>query len=81
MILGNIFRQNRYTEWQIRRTFYPLPSVVQPEEKPGSVALLPYVGSIFNDISRVLSGHNTKSVSSLTGKYLLSFGGSRTTWD
>jgi hypothetical protein len=29
----------------------------------------------------VLSGHNTKSVSSLTGKYLLSFGGSRTTWD
>jgi hypothetical protein len=34
----------------------------QLEDKPNSVALLPFVGPVFNQISRVLAQHNIKSV-------------------
>jgi hypothetical protein len=37
--------------------------VVQPEEEPYSFTFLPYVGSIFNCISKMLSQQNIKSVS------------------
>jgi hypothetical protein len=40
----------------------PSLRVAQPDKEPGEVAFLPYVGSIFNCISRVLSQHNIKSV-------------------
>jgi hypothetical protein len=40
----------------------PSPRVAQPNEKPDSVAFLPYVGSIFNRISRVLSQQNITSM-------------------
>jgi hypothetical protein len=36
--------------------------VGQSDEKSDSVAFLPYVGSIFNRINRVLARHNIKSV-------------------
>jgi hypothetical protein len=62
VFLGDIFRQIGYSDQQNRRVLNPLPRVAQPNEKPDSVAFLPYVGSIFNCISRVLSLH-IKSVS------------------
>jgi hypothetical protein len=39
------------------------PPLDQPDNKPNSVAFLPFVGIIFNHISRVLAQHNIKSVS------------------
>jgi hypothetical protein len=61
VFLGDIFRQNGYTERQIRRALNPRPRVGQSDDKPDSVAFLPYVGTIFNHISWVLARHN-KSV-------------------
>jgi hypothetical protein len=60
--LSDIFRQNGYTERQIRRALNPPQGVGQTDGKPDSVAFLPYVGSMFNRISRVLARHNIKSV-------------------
>jgi hypothetical protein len=63
VFLRDIFRQKSYTDQQIRRALNPLPRVAQPDKNPDSFAFLPYVVSIFNCISRVLSQHNIKSVS------------------
>jgi hypothetical protein len=62
VFLGDTFRQNGYTEWQICRALNHPPRVGQSDEKPDSVAFLPYVWSIFNRIRRVLARHNIKSV-------------------
>jgi hypothetical protein len=62
VFLGDIFRQNGYTNQQIRRTLNTPPRVAQPDKRPDSVAFLPYVRPIFNRIGRVLSQHNIKSV-------------------
>jgi hypothetical protein len=62
VFLRNISRKNGYAERQIRGALNHPPKVVQPDEKPDSVAFLPFVGSIFKRISRVLSRYNTKSV-------------------
>jgi hypothetical protein len=62
VFLGDIFRQNGYTERQIRTALNPSPRVDQSDEKSDSVAFLPYVGTIFNRISRVLARHIIKSV-------------------
>jgi hypothetical protein len=40
----------------------PPPGAGQTDRKPDSVTFLPYVGSTFNRISRVLARHNIKSV-------------------
>jgi hypothetical protein len=63
VFLGDIFRQNSYTNQQTHRALNPLPTVAQLDKKSESFAFLPYVGSIFNCISRVLSQHNIKFVS------------------
>jgi hypothetical protein len=57
------FRQNGYSDRQIRRDLNP-PEIVAPALiKPISVAvLLPFVSTIFSRISRLLSRHNIKSV-------------------
>jgi hypothetical protein len=68
VFLGGIFRQNDYTDRQIRGAFNPPPRVAQPDETPDSVAFLPYVGPIFNRINRVLSRHNSKTVGLLPRK-------------
>jgi hypothetical protein len=62
VLLGDIFRQNGYTEPQIRRALNPPPRACRSDEKSDSVAFLPCVGKIFNRISRVLARHNIKSV-------------------
>jgi hypothetical protein len=62
VFLGDIFRQNSYTEWQIHRALNPPLGVGHTDGKPDSVAFLSCVRSIFNCISRVLARHNIKSV-------------------
>jgi hypothetical protein len=62
VFLRDIFRQNGYNNWQIHRVLNHHPNISQPNDKPDSVAFLPYVGTIFILISRVLSWHNIKSV-------------------
>ncbi|PNF14479.1 hypothetical protein B7P43_G18379 [Cryptotermes secundus] len=70
VLLGDVFRKNRYR--QIHRVLNHRLNIRYPEDKQDSVAFLPYVGSIFNRISRMLSRHNIKSVG-LPPKKLSSF--------
>jgi hypothetical protein len=58
----NVFRQNGYNGRLIHRVLNRCPDISQTNDNPDSVAFLPYVSTIFNHISRVLSQHNIKSV-------------------
>jgi hypothetical protein len=60
--LRTTFRQNGYSDRQIRRAVKPPARVASTPEKPASVAFLPYVSTSFNRISRLVSRHNIKSV-------------------
>jgi hypothetical protein len=60
--LRTAFRQNGYSDRQIRRALNSPARVASIPEKPDSVAFLSYVGTTFNRISRLLSRHNIKSV-------------------
>ncbi|PNF41399.1 hypothetical protein B7P43_G14428 [Cryptotermes secundus] len=60
--LKNIFKRNGYNDRQIQRALNRQPNSIQPDDRRGTVAFLPFVGTIFNRISRVLSRHNIKSV-------------------
>jgi hypothetical protein len=62
VFLKDVFRQNCYNDRQIHRVFNCRQKISQPEDNQDSVAFLPYVGTIFNRISRMLSRHNIKSV-------------------
>jgi hypothetical protein len=59
--LKDVFKENGYNDRQINRALNRRPHLPQPD-KPHSVAFLPFVGTIFNRISRVLTRHNIKSV-------------------
>jgi hypothetical protein len=62
VFLRDVFKQNGYNDWQIHRALNRHPHLPQPDNEPNSVAFLPFVGTIFNSISRVLARHNIKSV-------------------
>jgi hypothetical protein len=68
VFLEEIFRQNGYNDWQMGRALKPRPRVITADKKTDSVTFLPYVRSIFNHISRVLSQHNIKYVRLPPGK-------------
>jgi hypothetical protein len=51
----DVFQQNGYNDRQIHRALNRRPHVGQPDNKPTSVAFLPFVRTIFNRISRVLA--------------------------
>lgn len=55
VFLRDVFRQNSYNDQQIHRVLNHHPNISQPDDKPDSVAFLPYIRTIFNRISRVLS--------------------------
>jgi hypothetical protein len=62
VFLKDVFKQNGYNDRQIHRALnhrLPLP---QPDNEPHSLAFLPFVGTVFNRISRVLAQHSIKSV-------------------
>jgi transposase len=62
VFLKGVFRENGYSDRQIHRTLNRRPLLPQPDNTPHSVAFLPFVGTVFNRIRRVLARHNIKSV-------------------
>jgi hypothetical protein len=62
VFLKDVFRENGYSDQQIHRALDRRPFLPQTDNKPHSVAFLPFVGTVFNHISRVLARHNIKSV-------------------
>jgi hypothetical protein len=62
VFLRDVFRHNGYSDRQINRVLDRRPNISKTDDNHDSVAFLPYVGTIFNRISRALSRHNTKSV-------------------
>jgi hypothetical protein len=58
VFLRGIFKQNGYNDRQIHRALNRHPHVYKPDNEPHSVAFLPFVGTIFNRISRVLARYN-----------------------
>jgi hypothetical protein len=62
VFLRGTFRQNCYNDRQISRVLNQRPHINQPNDNWDTVAFLPYVGTIFNRISRMLSRHDIKSV-------------------
>jgi hypothetical protein len=62
VFLKDAFEQNSYNDRQIHRALNRDPYVGQPENEPNSVTFLPFVGTIFKHISRVLARQNIKTV-------------------
>jgi hypothetical protein len=54
MFLKDVFKQNGYNDPKIHRALNRCPHLPQPDE-PNSVTFLPFVGTTFNRISRVLA--------------------------
>jgi hypothetical protein len=46
-LLGDVFRKNGYNNRQSHRVLNRRPNISRPEDKPDSVAFLPYVGAVF----------------------------------
>jgi hypothetical protein len=55
VFLRDVFKQNGYNNRQNHRAINRLQHVCQQEDRPNSVAVLPFVGPIFNRSSRVLA--------------------------
>jgi hypothetical protein len=62
VFLKDVFEENGYNDRQIYRSLNRRPHLPQPDNKFHSVAFLPFVGTVFNRISRVLARHNVRSV-------------------
>jgi hypothetical protein len=62
VFLRDVFRENGYNDRQIHRGLNRRSLLPQPDNRPHSVAFLPFVRTVFNRISRVLARHNIKSV-------------------
>jgi hypothetical protein len=62
VFLGDVFIQNGYNDRQIHWALNRHPHLPQPDNEPHSVPFLPFVGTVFNRISRVLARHSIKSV-------------------
>jgi hypothetical protein len=62
VFLKDVFKENGYNDRQIHRALNCRPHLPQPDNEPHSVAFLPFVGTLPNRISRVLTRHNIKSV-------------------
>jgi hypothetical protein len=62
LFLKDVFKENVYNDRQIHRALNRRPHLPQPDNELHSVAFLPFDGTIFNRISRVLARHNINSV-------------------
>jgi hypothetical protein len=58
VFLRGVFRQNGYKDWQIHNVLNYRPNISKPDNKPSSVASLPYAGPIFGRIGTVLVQYN-----------------------
>jgi hypothetical protein len=81
LFLKDVFKENEYNDRQIHRALNRRPHLPQPDNEPHSVAFLPFLGTVFNRISRVLARHNIKSVGLLHMKLSVSSVRSKTTLD
>jgi len=63
-----MFKQNGYIDKQLHCAVHPPCREDTPREEPMLVACSPFVASIFNCISRVLTRHNIKSKGFLSRK-------------
>jgi hypothetical protein len=61
VFLRYVFTQNGYNDLQIHRAVNRPPHLPQTDNEPISVAFLPFFGTIFNRISRLLARKNIKS--------------------
>jgi hypothetical protein len=61
VFLRDVFKQNGYNDRQIHRALNHRPHLYQSDNEPNSFAFLPFVGTIFNRLSRVLARHNIKT--------------------
>jgi hypothetical protein len=61
VFLKDVFKENGYNDRQIHRALNRRPHLPQPDNEPHLIAFLPFVGTVFNRISRVLARHNIKS--------------------
>jgi hypothetical protein len=59
--LRDVFEHLGYNDRQIQRALIRRPQLDQPGNRPNSVGILPFVGTIFNRISRVLARRNIRS--------------------
>jgi hypothetical protein len=57
VFLRDVFKQNGYNDRQIHRALNRCPRLDQLDKKLNSVTFLPFVGTTFNHISRVLTQH------------------------
>jgi hypothetical protein len=62
VFLRDVFKQNGYNDWQIHRALNHHRHLDKLDNEPNTVTFLPFAGTIFNPISRVLAQHNIKSV-------------------
>ncbi|XP_023703192.1 uncharacterized protein LOC111862214 [Cryptotermes secundus] len=60
--LKDTLRWNGYNDRQIHRALNRRPKHNQHDDRRDTVAFLPFIGTIFNKISRVLSRHKITSV-------------------
>jgi hypothetical protein len=79
VFLMDVLRQNGFDDRQIHRVIKYHSNIRQPENKPNSVAFLPYVKPTFNQINMVLSDTTSSLWAYHTRKYLISTGLSKTT--
>jgi hypothetical protein len=63
-----MFRENGYSLKQIQRALNPVVRTSRLNDKPTSVAVLPYVQTTYDCISRTLVKHNIRSVGLLLRK-------------
>jgi hypothetical protein len=66
--LRTTFKENGYSRQQIQRAINPKVRTSKPENKPTSVALLPYFQTTYGCVSRMLARHNIKSVGLCLGR-------------
>jgi hypothetical protein len=55
VFLKDVFKENGCNDRQIRTALNRRPLLPQPDNKPHTIAFLPYVRTVFNHISRVLA--------------------------
>jgi hypothetical protein len=66
------FRENGYNSKLIHRALKSNTKIPKPQDKPVSIAMLPYLHTTYNRLSQLLSRHNIKSVA-LPPKKISSF--------
>jgi len=60
--LTTVFKNNGYSNQQIRRAMQPTKHTTKSKDKSSTTAYIPYRASTYGRLSRMLAKHNIKSV-------------------